>query len=106
MALTKAEVSKNLIGNEWVQALTGQTFEDINPANTKEVIGDFQQSTREDARAAIDAADKAKEKWAHTPSPLRGKILFKVAEILEQQKEDLAKILTREEGKPLAESRG
>jgi len=106
MSLTKTELSKNLIGNEWMQASTGQTFEDINPANTKELIGNFQQSNREDARAAIDAADKANEKWAHTPPPQRGKILFKAAEILEQQKEDLAKILTREEGKPLTESRG
>ncbi len=106
MSLTKTELARNLIDGEWKQASTGETFEDINPANTKEVIGNFPRSSREDARAAIDAADKSIEKWSRTPPPQRGKILFKTAEILEQQKEELAKILTREEGKPLAESRG
>jgi aldehyde dehydrogenase (NAD+) len=105
MSLAKPQLAGNLVDGEWKQASTAQTFEDVNPANTREVIGNFPQSSREDGRAAIDAAERAREKWSRTPPPLRGKILFKAAEILEQQKEELARILTREEGKPLAESR-
>lgn len=96
---------KNLIGGEWSDSCTGDTFVDINPADMRDCLAVFPQSNREDAKAAIDAACDAQRKWEITTPPQRGKILFRAAEILEQQKEELARILTREEGKILAESR-
>jgi aldehyde dehydrogenase (NAD+) len=97
---------KNLIGGGWQDSSDGNTFGDINPADTRDVVADFPQSTRDDARAAIDAAESARQKWEEVVPPSRGKIIYKAAEILEARKEELARTLTREEGKVLADSRG
>lgn len=97
---------KNLIGGEWVASRSGETYEDRNPADTGEVVGRFQRSAPEDIREAVRAAREAFPAWAATPVPERGRILHRVAARLEEQKEELASILTREEGKTLAESRG
>ncbi|MFQ5929971.1 MAG: aldehyde dehydrogenase family protein, partial [Acidobacteriota bacterium] len=105
MAVTEKEYM-NLIAGEWVASLGGETYEDRNPADTEELIGRFQSSTREDIQQAVKAAREALPLWAETPAPERGRILQKVAEVVEKQKEELATVLTREEGKTLAESRG
>ena len=63
-------------------------------------------STREEARKAVEAAYNAFKDWKHTPAPTRGRIVARSARLLEENKEELAQILTREEGKTLAESRG
>jgi aldehyde dehydrogenase (NAD+) len=97
---------KNLIGDEWKEASTLETFNDVNPADIDDVVAVFPKSNRQDAKAAIDAACEAQEKWAETSPPKRGMVLFKAAEILEDNKEELSRILTREEGKVLNESRG
>jgi len=98
-------VYKNLIGGEWVESSSGETFRDVNPANTDDVIGVFTKATVEDVRHAIDVAYDSQGKWASTPAPQRGKVLYKAAEILETQVDELARLLTREEGKTLAEAR-
>ena len=97
---------KNLIGGGWQDSSDRNTFADVNPADTRDIVAVFPQSTRDDARAAIDAAESARRKWEEVVPPSRGKILFKAAEMLEARKEELARILTREEGKVLADSRG
>jgi acyl-CoA reductase-like NAD-dependent aldehyde dehydrogenase len=97
---------KNFIGGRWVESTSSKTVNNTNPANTDDVIGSNRQATREEARAAVDAAAEAFESWRRTPAPQRGRIVAKAARLMEAAKEDLAQILTREEGKTISESRG
>lgn len=97
---------KNLIGGEWVESSSGRSFRDVNPADTRDVIGVFPKATTEDVRRAIDIAYDSQPKWERTPGPGRAKVLYKAADILEGMTDDLAQTLTREEGKTLAEARG
>jgi len=97
---------RNFIGGKWVESSSAKTVNNINPANTDDVIGANRQATREEARAAVEAAADALHDWRRTPPPARGKIVAKAARLMEAAKEDLAQILTREEGKTISESRG
>ncbi|WP_436348682.1 aldehyde dehydrogenase family protein [Natronorubrum sp. FCH18a] len=97
---------RNYVDGEWVESSSGDTFEVLNPANTNEVVGEFQSSTAEDAEAAVEAAVAGKDEWASTPGPERGTILKETAQILEDQKDELTETLTREEGKTLDEAGG
>jgi alpha-ketoglutaric semialdehyde dehydrogenase len=99
-------VLKNFINGEWVDSSSGLAFEDRNPANTRELIGLFPRSTAEDVDAAVRAAAEAFEPWRLTPAPRRAEILYRAAETLVSRKDDLARDMTREMGKVLAESRG
>ena len=101
-----AKIYKNLIGGEWVESRSGQTFENLNPANTREVIGIFQASTKPDVEDAVAAAKQAFEKWRLVPAPKRAEIIFRAAQILETRKEEYARDMTREMGKVLKEARG
>ena len=100
------EVFRNYIAGQWVESKSKQTFPNINPANSEEVVGEFQASNADDVRAAFDAAVKAQPGWAAQPAPRRGEYLFKAAEILESRLAKLAEEMTREEGKTLPESKG
>ncbi|HEX6475505.1 MAG TPA: aldehyde dehydrogenase family protein [Candidatus Limnocylindria bacterium] len=97
---------KNLIGDDWVAAKSGATFKSVNPANHDEVIGEFAASGPADVDAAVAAAKAAFPAWSMMPAPKRGEILFKVARILAEHKEELSRLMTREMGKVLAEARG
>ena len=97
---------KNYINGEWVVSRSGQTFENRNPGDTTELIGLFQKSNADDVKAAVDAAAEAFKKWRLVPAPKRGEILFRVASRLLAEKEKLARDMTREMGKAIAESRG
>src|SRR5947208_1525452 len=103
---TKTKVFKNFIDGEWVESSTGETFENCNPAYTRDVVGIFQKSGKEDVDAAVDAAKRAFTKWRLVPAPRRAEIVFRAAEILIERKEDYARDMTREMGKVLAETRG
>src|SRR5712671_4414265 len=100
------KVYKNFIDGEWVESSTGETFEDRNPADTREVVGIFQKSAKADVDAAVDAAKRAFTKWRLVPAPRRAEIVFRAAEILIERKEEYAREMTREMGKVLAETRG
>jgi len=97
---------KNFINGKWIESSSTKTVNNINPANTDEVIGANRQATREEARAAVEAAAEALEGWRRTPAPSRGKIVAKAARLMEAAKEELAAKLTREEGKTIGEARG
>src|SRR5919205_3473816 len=97
---------RNFINGKWVESSSSKTVKNINPANIDEVIGNNRQATREEARAAVEAAAEAFEGWRRTPAPSRGKIMAKAARLLEENKEELAATLTREEGKTIGEARG
>src|ERR1041384_6330493 len=97
---------RNFINGKWTESSSSKTVKNINPANTDDVIGINSQATREEARAAVEAAAEAFHSWRRTPAPQRGKIVAKAARLMEEAKEELAQILTREEGKTIGESRG
>jgi alpha-ketoglutaric semialdehyde dehydrogenase len=99
-------VFKNFINGEWVDSSSGLSFEERNPANTRELIGLFPRSTAEDVDAAVRAAAEAFEPWRLTPAPRRAEILYRAAETLVSRKDELAQNMTREMGKVLAEARG
>jgi acyl-CoA reductase-like NAD-dependent aldehyde dehydrogenase len=96
----------NFIDGEWVPARSGKVFENRNPANHDDLIGLFQQSSEEDARAAIDAATRAYARWRLVPAPKRAEILFRAADLIVERKEQFARDMTREMGKVLEETRG
>ena len=96
----------NFIGGEWVPARSGKTYLTSNPADTREAVGSYPLSGAEDAQAAIAAAKKAAPGWAAATPVARGRVLSKASQILETRKAELAQILTREEGKTLAEATG
>jgi aldehyde dehydrogenase (NAD+) len=94
------------IGGEWVESTTGRTFESRNPADTRDLIGNFQAGDAADAARAVRAAELAFETWRRTPAPKRGEILYAFGALMAEHKEPLARAMTREMGKVLAEARG
>src|SRR5207302_6734300 len=106
LSSTQTRVFKNCSEGEWVESSTGETFENRNPADTRDLVGIFQKSNKADVKAAVDAAKRAFAKWRLVPAPRRAEILFRAAEILIERKEDYARDMTREMGKVLAETRG
>jgi aldehyde dehydrogenase (NAD+) len=103
---TRTKVYKNFIDGEWVEASTGQTFENRNPADTRDVVGIFQRSGKADVDAAIAAAKQAFVRWRLIPAPRRAEIIYRAAEMLFERKEDFSRDMTREMGKILKETRG
>jgi aldehyde dehydrogenase (NAD+) len=97
---------RNFIDGKWIESVSSRTVSNINPANTDDVIGTVKQATRDEARRAVESAAENVASWRATPAPSRGRIVARAARLLEDHKEELAQILTREEGKTLAESRG
>jgi methylmalonic acid semialdehyde dehydrogenase len=99
-------IYRNFINGEWAESASSRTVNNVNPANTDDVLGVVRQATREEARSAVEAASDAFRGWRSTPAPTRGRIVARAARLLEDEKENLAQLLTREEGKTIAESRG
>ncbi|HYF92388.1 MAG TPA: NAD-dependent succinate-semialdehyde dehydrogenase [Symbiobacteriaceae bacterium] len=96
---------RNLIGGEWAEARSGATRLIVNPA-TGETMAEVPLNDCTDAQAALAAAEAAFPGWAATPAPKRAALLRKAAGVLYQRQEEIARLLTMEQGKPLAESRG
>ena len=94
---------RNFIGGEWVDAASGETFESIVPA-TGEALATFPRSGPEDVERAVAAAREAFETWRLVPAPKRGEILLRFARLLEDEKDELAELMSREMGKVLAEA--
>jgi aldehyde dehydrogenase (NAD+) len=97
---------QNFINGKWVDARSGQTFENRNPANWSEVIGTFPKSSKEDVEEAVRVARSAFDAWRLMPAPSRGDILKRVGDIMVARKEEIARVMTREMGKVLVETRG
>src|SRR6266576_735167 len=106
LSSTQTRVFKNFIDGEWVEASTGETFENRNPADTRDLVGIFQKSAKADVDSAVTAAKRAFTKWRLVPAPRRAEVVFRAAEILIERKEEYARDMTREMGKVLAETRG
>ena len=103
---TKKMTYGNFIDGVWRGASSGQTFENRNPADRDDLISVFARSGRADVDAAVEAARLAYARWRLVPAPRRAEILYRAAEVLGRQKEHLARDMTREMGKVLAETRG
>jgi aldehyde dehydrogenase (NAD+) len=100
------EPQTNFIGGRWVPAASGRTFENRNPADKDDLVGVFAESDAKDVDAAVAAAKKAFPGWRDTPAPRRAEVLYRAGDILTRDKEKLARLMTREMGKVLAETRG
>ena len=100
-----AKIYSNYINNEWVKTASGETFASINPAN-KEVHGYAQSSTKEELNQAVEAAYNAKKVWRKMGQAARGQLLFKTANILEENLNEIAESMTKEMGKSLPEAKG
>ena len=95
----------NFIDGQWVDSISGETFESRNPADRTEVLGTFARAAAADVDRAVRAAVKAYPEWMQTPAPTRADYVLRVALLLEERKEELSKIMTREMGKTVKESR-
>ncbi|MCX8054206.1 MAG: aldehyde dehydrogenase family protein [Ignavibacteria bacterium] len=100
------EKFKNYINGKWVDAVSGKTFKNINPANHDDIIGEFAYSEKADVDNAVAAAKEAYKKWRLVPAPKRGDIIRKAGDIFARRKKEIAKIMTREMGKPTFETEG
>ena len=100
------KVFKNFIAGAWVASSTGETFDNVNPADPSDIIGQFPLSRSDDAARAVTSARRGFEVWRATPAPLRGDVMRRAGDLLAARKEEIANLMTREMGKPLAETRG
>src|SRR3984893_11153450 len=100
------ETERNWIGGGGGPAPSGRTFENRNPADRGDLVGVVSGGDRRDVEAAVEAAKKAFPGWRDTPAPRRAEVLYAAGEILRRDKESLARLMTREMGKVLAETRG
>jgi acyl-CoA reductase-like NAD-dependent aldehyde dehydrogenase len=105
VAILGAKTFQNYIAGEWVDAVSGETFESTSPADG-ETLGVFPKSGQADVDRAVAAAKEAFEDWRLVPAPKRGEILFRFAQLLTDEKEDLSQLMTHEMGKVLPEARG
>src|SRR5580704_474599 len=96
---------RNFIGGTWTASTARSTAPVHNPS-TGEIIAETPVSPAADVDAAVTAARKAFEHWGQTPAPKRASILFRYRELLEQEFDALARLVTRENGKTLDEARG
>ncbi|MEA2532443.1 MAG: alpha-ketoglutaric semialdehyde dehydrogenase, partial [Actinomycetota bacterium] len=96
---------RNYVGGRWVDAASGRTLTSLNPADHDDVLGTFPASAAEDVARAVEAARAAYPAWRRTPVPKRADYVLRVGLILEQRKEELARLMTREMGKTLRETR-
>lgn len=105
MVETTVKQMKNFINGKWIDAKSDQTQAVLNPA-TGETLAEVPISTKEDVEEAVQAAEEAFESWWKTPVPDRARILFDYHQLLRENRDELAQILTLENGKTLKESKG
>lgn len=103
--MTDPQAFRMLIGGQWVGGEDGQSFPVHNPA-TGEVVGRAPTAAAGDVERAVEAAARAFPGWAATPPPRRGRVLRRASEHIRRRRDDLARLLTMEQGKPLKEALG
>jgi len=106
MVTPRLTIHRNHIGGQWTDSLSRRTYLGFNPAAKSTVLGEFQASVPEDAAGAIAAAREASAAWANTPAPIRAQVLFRALEIMGRRADEIARTITVEEGKPLADAQG
>ncbi len=103
---TAVKTYHNYIAGEWVKSSSGEWFDNLNPADTSDVVGRFPVSNEDDVNAAVAAASDAATRWRRTPAPKRAELLFNLAEIIRDNKDVYTREMTREMGKVLKEAGG
>lgn len=94
------------IDGKWYHPKSDRLVRNINPADTTDVIAEFPMATAEDTQRAIAAAQAAFPGWKKTPAPERGRVLWRAADIARRRADEIAEMMTREEGKILKEAKG
>ena len=102
----KAQQHSNFIGGRWIPSSSGERYSTYNPARPSAFLGEFADSGVADVARAIEEAGCAAPKWADTLGPQRGAVLFRFAQLLEEAKGELGRIVTLEQGKALGEAVG
>ncbi|WP_077624711.1 aldehyde dehydrogenase family protein [Sediminibacillus massiliensis] len=102
----EVKVHGNYINGEWKESTSGNTFSICNSAQRDQVLGFFQDSNEEDVNEAVEAAAEAFQGWSQVPGPDRGAVLYRFADLLEENATELAYILSAEQGKALTEAKG
>jgi aldehyde dehydrogenase (NAD+) len=105
LVITRGYQTNLLIDGKWIKSASGKTFKTINPA-TEEAIADVQEADKADVDIAVEAATRAfyKGPWANTGGYERGRILNRVADLIEKHKEELAKLEVLDNGKAYFEA--
>src|SRR5687768_12677761 len=104
--MTRPPEFKNFIAGDWVAPAAGEYFENRNPADWNDVIGRFPRSGPEDLQRAIASAQRGFAQWSKTPAPIRGQVLQQVGQLMVARKDEIARAMTREMGKVVAETKG
>lgn len=102
----EAKTYLNYINGEWIGNSNEEVTASINPANKNEIVGYVQKSTKEDLDKAVSAAKSAQVSWRKLSGAARGDFLYKVANIIEKNIDDIAQTMTKEMGKTFPESKG
>ena len=97
---------QSFIRGEWIAPKSKRTVRNVNPANVDEVVSEFPSAGEEETSRAVDAALEAFPAWREIPAPERGRFVARVAEMARQRQDELARTMTREEGKILREAMG
>src|SRR5687768_18550209 len=90
LLILRMKTFKNFIAGEWVAPSTDEYFDNINPADTTDIVGRFPLSGREDVERAITSAKRGFERWKRTPAPARGDVLRRVGDIMTARKDEPA----------------
>lgn len=96
---------KLFVGGEWIASASGRSFEITNPAND-DVLAELPEAGTEETQRAIDAAAAAQTDWQEATAQYRANVLREAAALMHERKEHLARVMTLEQGKPLADARG
>src|SRR5262245_156251 len=99
-----ADRKRMYLDGEWIEAEGGATFEVVNPA-TREVVALVADGGVGEARRAADAAHRAFPGWAATPAKERGQVLLRVQAGIEARRDEIARLIVLENGKPFEEAR-
>lgn len=106
---TKSAYGPKLKGRHWINGrlVSGPlTLKSINSSDHSDCVGEFPEAGESEVKEAVDAANRAFQNWRKVPAPLRGNAIGRLAHILEREKENLARVITREIGKPYKEALG
>lgn len=103
---TKKQTYLNFINGVWAESQSGEVKPSINPANTEDIVGYVQMSTKEEVEHAVTSAKEAQKAWRKLAGSERGAFLYKVADILERRLDEIAETMTREMGKTFPEAKG
>jgi acyl-CoA reductase-like NAD-dependent aldehyde dehydrogenase len=98
--------SGSYVDGKWFQPDSDRIVKNVNPADPKDVIAEFPMATAKDTERAIEVARKAFGEWKRTPGPERGRVLWRAADIARRRADEIAELMTREEGKIRREAKG